>query len=202
MKPCPFCGNKLETAPDGVFEETCRCRTKSMTVKEWNTRPIEDVLRSENTNLQKLVDAKQNRCAELESRLDLYHGNMYDVACQENDKLQSALTAANKWVSVKDALPECKKSVFISCTSPHTGNRFTQKAVYISPKTVLADDFLSDECDCSDGIMEYDDENDCYWVTEGWFEDSLEAEINYHITWEVTHWQPLPPPPTEETKNE
>ena len=25
----------------------------------------------------------------------------------------SRLTAANKWVSVKDALPECKKSVFI-----------------------------------------------------------------------------------------
>ena len=106
------------------------------------------------------------------------------------------LTAANKWVSVKVALPECKKSVFISCVSPHTGNQFTQKAVYISPKAVLADDFLSDECDCSDGIMEYDDENDCYWVAEGWFEDSLEAEINYHITWEVTHWQPLPAPPT------
>ena len=46
--------------------------------------------------LQKLVDAKQNRCAELESRLDLYHGNMYDVVCQENDKLQSALTTAQE----------------------------------------------------------------------------------------------------------
>lgn len=46
--------------------------------------------------LQKLVDAKQNRCAELESRLDLYHGNMYDVACQENDKLQSALATARQ----------------------------------------------------------------------------------------------------------
>jgi hypothetical protein len=51
--------------------------------------------------LQKLVDAKQNRCAELESRLDLYHGNMYDVVCQENDRLN----AANEWVSVKEALP-------------------------------------------------------------------------------------------------
>ena len=56
MKPCPFCGNKLETAPDGVFEETCRCRTKSMTVKEWNTRPIEDVLRSENEQMKKALN--------------------------------------------------------------------------------------------------------------------------------------------------
>ena len=105
------------------------------------------------------------------------------------------LNKLTQWVPVSERLPECKKSVFVSCISPHTGNRFTQKAVYISPKTVLADDFLSDECDCSDGIMEYDEEKDCYWVTEGWFEDSLEAEINYHITWEVTHWMTLPNPP-------
>jgi len=121
----------------------------------------------------------------------------FEINCDNAAILKAEIDRLNKlaqWIPVSERLPECKKSVFVSCISPHTGNRFTQKAVYISPKTVLADDFLSDECDCSDGIMEYDEENDCYWVTEGWFEDSLEAEINYHITWEVTHWLPLPNP--------
>ena len=65
-------------------------------------------------------------------------------------------------------------------------------AQYIPPKTVLSEDFLSDEfgCECD----EYDEENDCYWVTEGWWESSEEADTNWQISLKITHFARVHPP--------
>jgi len=127
--------------------------------------------------LQKLVDAKQNRCAELESRLDLYHGNMYDVVCAENDRL----TAANKWVSVKVALPE-RDGEYLVVNANRTDKfvdilSFTTIGVYNNGNLeVEKNSFHHSE---SDGGWGYSN-----------FKDN------------VTHWMPLPELPTPPTGGE
>ncbi len=100
---------------------------------------------------------------------------------------------AMKWVPVGERLPEAKQSVLVIVKHRQ---RHIEKACYIPPKTVLAEDFLSDEFDCEDA-EEYDEENDCYWVKEGWWEDSWEADNNWKMSGEVTHWMPLPVQPEE-----
>ena len=74
LKPCPFCGGsnvKDEPALQVVICMDCGAE-KDTDLGEWNTRPIEDALTA--------------RIAELELRLDVYNGNMYDVVVDENAK--------------------------------------------------------------------------------------------------------------------
>ncbi len=70
-------------------------------------------------------------------------------------------------------------------------------AVYIPYKSVLSDDFLSEECEpgCEDW---YDEKKDVYWVNEGWWEDHISgvSDAVYRIA-DVTHWRPLPNPPKD-----
>ena len=44
---------------------------------------------------------------------------------------------------------------------------------------------------------EWDEENDCYIIPEGWWEDKMynaDGELNHLIDDEVIYWQPLPEP--------
>ena len=79
-------------------------------------------------------------------------------------------------------------------------NKYSKKhitiAQYISYHIVLAEDFLNDEYD--ESFMDYDEENDCYWTPEGFYEYQYEPEINYFLTEEVLYWMPLPEYPEEE----
>jgi hypothetical protein len=63
-------------------------------------------------------------------------------------------------------------------------------ADFIPYKTVQSPDFLSEECDPGDCDW-YDEENDCYWVNECWFESSYEADTNWVLTDEVIGWIPV-----------
>ena len=124
-----------------------------------------------------------------------------DNAIVRAKKAESEISAErekNRWISVKERLPKSNILVNVSYRL-ESGLRVRQSAIYIAPKTILAEDFLSDDIDCSDA-EEYDEENDCYWVVEGWWEDSFESDMNYKISREITHWQPLPEPPEREEK--
>lgn len=113
-------------------------------------------------------------------------------------KLESELARLReerRWIPVSEK-PKTLNPVYISYVSNYNKKRYQSVASYIAPRTVLAEDFLTDECDTS-SCQEYDDENDCYWVIEGWWEESTVSEIQYMIPDVVTHWMPLPQPPQE-----
>jgi hypothetical protein len=103
LKPCPFCGT-LPQANAWIFRgisetryfcpnQECPLSVRTVTLEQWNRRPIEDALRA--------------RIAELELRLDVYNGNMYDVVVDENAKLE----AERRWIPVGERLPEEKQNV-------------------------------------------------------------------------------------------
>ena len=63
LKACPFCGsdgarNQLEDVDMvGCVNPTCICSEMSWTsTNDWNTRPIEDALRSENQRLREALE--------------------------------------------------------------------------------------------------------------------------------------------------
>lgn len=133
LKPCPFCGKETaEVECDGAFWwvkcQSCGAsghvywfilnngNARDIVIDNWNTRPIEDALNA--------------RIAELELRLDVYNGNMYDVVVDENAKLEAQvvilkgmnfdfagslfkankriaeLEAERRWIPVSERLPE------------------------------------------------------------------------------------------------
>ena len=59
------------------------------------------------------------------------------------------------------------------------------------------DDYDWRDCECD---TEYDEEKDCYWVKECWYEvNVVDDNPNWIIDsdYDVTHWMPISPFPTE-----
>jgi len=94
----------------------------------------------------------------------------------------------NEWIKCSNKMPEAKQRVLAYCKSSRGLNRI-ETSFYIPPKTVLAQELFGDD---SFGTEEYDEEKDCYWSTEGWYEDSWESEQTWLISDPVTHWMLLP----------
>ena len=100
LRPCPFCGGTKICTEKGINLNYCDNCSAESNVEHWNNRPIEDALNA--------------RIAELELRLDVYNGNMYDVVVDENAKANkriAELEAERRWIPVGERLPEEKQNV-------------------------------------------------------------------------------------------
>ena len=115
LKACPFCGKEQQpdVPGDGNVPYTnqsrmcdwCGCYVGS----NWNTRPIEDELQRRIDELTAENAASQERIEDLELRLDVYNGNMYDVVVLENERLRSELASLReqvRWIPVDEKEPE------------------------------------------------------------------------------------------------
>jgi hypothetical protein len=178
--------HKLATELLAAREELARIADISKSVKGGRYSKVDELI---DTIIAVDVDG------DLSERID---GNLYIEALHEHREIiaeLSALREATRQRKVEEK-PDTKQPVLaiVKDNVIHI-----EKACYIPPKTVLADDFLSDEWDC-ESAAEYDEEKDCYWVTEGWWEASWDAETNWKIAGEVIGWLPLPP--VEEKRNE
>lgn len=80
-------------------------------------------------------DRFRKRCEELEARLDLGTGNMYDVVCAENEKLREAIARANAANMSED---ECISKLLDDF----------QVTITITPKTLP--DNQEDDCEPDD----------------------------------------------------
>lgn len=113
----------------------------------------------------------------------------------------------DNWINFEQQKPKSQKDVLVcvkgdkyryieqtnsSIQIPHY---YLAMATYFAPRTVLAEDWFDDY---DKDFMDYDEENDCYWVYEGFYEYTTEHENQYGIANTVTHWMELPELPLME----
>ena len=107
-----------------------------------------------------------------------------------------------QWISVYDELPENGVHVLICCEMHKYGGEIAGKYVcdgyYAEANKIIAGGF-PDDCNC-----EYSEEDDEYYLCEGWYEIIKNWDDYNSVTVEdfVTHWMPLPEPPKGESSYE
>lgn len=134
-----------------------------------------------------------SRCPMWDSKLDL---RCMDAAmiCAA-DMLEQDVPG---WISVKDRMPESGEKV-IACLQSKTFRSYRPITIlaHIGEHEKTTDDYEWRDCECD---TEYDEENDCYWIEECWYEvNVIDDNPNWIIgsDYNVTHWMPLPTFPTE-----
>ena len=103
-----------------------------------------------------------------------------------------------KWISVKERMPESGEKVIARLQSK-TFQRYRPITMlaHIGAHEKTTDDSDWRDCECD---TEYDEKNDCYWISECWYEvNVVDDNPNWIIgsDYNVTHWMPLPTFPTE-----
>lgn len=99
----------------------------------------------------------------------------------------------NNWISAENKLPPNKKSVL----------GWDGKVIYVCNYYREHQQDVDCEDDNPNDDIESDEKNDCYWLKPGFWE-TLEQQGGYYdeisIKRSVTHWMPLPEPPTNDRK--
>ena len=99
----------------------------------------------------------------------------------------------SEWISVEDKLPDSGKKVI--ATYKNALSKTRRIMAFYAPRFTI--DSTSDD---DEGVGEYNETDDEYYLTEGWWEcidnwgDYAHIKVNEG---EVTHWMPLPEPPEE-----
>lgn len=101
-----------------------------------------------------------------------------------------------KWVSVKDRLPESGVHILaaVKMDGLYCSGNYVCDAFYAA-KYAQSISGYSDECACV-----YCEEDDEYYLEEGWYEviKNWDDYNSIVISDTVTHWMPLPQPPKGE----
>lgn len=103
-----------------------------------------------------------------------------------------------RWHRVEDGFPDDEVPVLAILHNTY-GRNVVLKLFHIGHHKRTTEEYGWQEYE---GETEYDEENDCFWIPEGWWEsnyheDNLNWEIN-ETDGTITHWMPLPEPPKED----
>ena len=114
------------------------------------------------------------------------------------DHLIAHGVTVQEWISVKDRLPENGVHVLLCCEmhrySGEIAGKYICDGYYAEANKIIAGGF-PDDCDC-----EYSEEDDEYYLCEGWYEVVKNWDDFNSVAVEdfVTHWMPMPHPPKGE----
>jgi hypothetical protein len=96
-----------------------------------------------------------------------------------------------KWIPIEKAKLKSQERMYIVCENPKYGDgiiRYQTIATYIPYMTVKEEDFMIDEY--SDG-GDYNEEEDEFYTSEGFYEWQSEADVHWKISSKITHVMPL-----------
>lgn len=104
--------------------------------------------------------------------------------------------AVNNWRDAKTDPPNSGEHVLLCCEVKPTGSRYVCDGYYAAKHTEIASS-CGDDIDC-----EYSEEDDEYYLLEGWYEviKNWDDYSSIAIADFVVSWQPLPELAKEETK--
>lgn len=109
---------------------------------------------------------------------------------------QEAEEYNNGWISCSERMPEVETKVLIFAK-----RKYKDGGVRNIVTTAMYEDGTMSENDSNwrweDIDGEWDEENDCYIIPEGWWEDKIynyDGELNNAVDDKVIAWQPLPQP--------
>jgi len=112
----------------------------------------------------------------------------YDKLQDENKRLREELEK-HRWIS--ERLPKNLKRVVVAYKNSLGKLRITI-AEYIQPRSILAEEYLSEDCPIQFAESDYDKSKDCYWTPSGWYESTYHGEINLYIRETIICWMPIP----------
>ena len=99
------------------------------------------------------------------------------------------------WTPVTKQMPASGQTVLV-CYTNALGNVRRIRAAWVAART--------HESSEDSEIGEYDEASDCYYDPEGWYEQIDNwpdySAVAVHAG-EITHWMPLPAPPTHQTED-
>lgn len=99
-----------------------------------------------------------------------------------------------EWIGVEERLPESGEHCLVSCTVKRCDGTLGQYICvgYYAEKFKHLAYGVDDDC-----VSEYNEENDEYYIAEGWYEVIKNWDDYGFVAIDdtVTHWVPLPEPP-------
>ena len=126
------------------------------------------------------------------------HTGLADCIASEISGLPAADVApVQKWINIKDRLPEPEQEVFVCVKSKISNYSYVCCAMHVPENWYRQSSDFCWDFECCD---EYDEEQDDYIVKQGWYE-SIHNWDDYSVVGIediVTHWMPLPQPPEGE----
>jgi hypothetical protein len=103
------------------------------------------------------------------------------------------------WIPISERLPENDNPVEVTARRKEGARGyFIYKACYVAPHTQTTEDY---GWDIGNVDGEYDEENDCFWVPECWYEDNAIADNGNYILddeFDILAWRELPEPYKED----
>jgi hypothetical protein len=147
--------------------------------------------------LQQKIEGEKGKTMR-EKLIELIEQKYYCSIEELADHLIANGVTVQKWIPVTERLPESQNPVLVVAVSKGMGLPYIFKAAHINHHEITEDEY-----GWTDGEYdsEYDEENDCFWIPECWYEcNAVEGNTNWVMDedYTITHWMPLPEPPKGE----